>query len=172
MADILSLEQIRHTENLNIEAINFYLDLAYQRLKDTIDIKKELEYKGNALFAGYATAALALFGFAEKFNTSAFWFNLTAIILCIAIVPLFFSFKSSDYGVIGRHPKNWLGTKDYIAVKSEKMPLIYAYELRALVPKIEKSSASNKAKARFLNVAILLGICSLLPFFIKALFSL
>ncbi len=87
MKNIISAEQIRTIENLNHKAITFYIDLAEKRLNDELDTKKQFEQKSFVLLSGYITASIALFGLADKFNNSSFWFNMTAIIFCSGILP-------------------------------------------------------------------------------------
>lgn len=170
MNKIISAEQIRGIENLNYEAIKFYIDLAEKRLNDELETKKQFEQKTFVLMSGYITAAIALFGLAEKFQASSFWFNITALIFCAGILPLFISLKSSDYGKLGKNPADLLQTTDYIAVNEDKLPHIYAYILREFVNKIDASTKSNLKKSGWLNVAIILGLLSVVPFLLKVLF--
>lgn len=172
MPNILSSEQIRNMKDLNIDAIKVYLKLAEKRLADTIEVKKQFDQKAFNFLGGYVTAALALFGLSEKFTAISFWLNLTAIIFCIGVVPIFLSLKSSTYGTLGRHPKDWLESENYLTVKSGNMAHIYAYLLRDIAPRIDQSKRINKKKASYLNIAVLIGIFSLCPFLFKVLFSL
>ena len=175
MPDILSSEQIRKTENLNLEAVKFYLESAEKMLTDHSGARAQFDQKSFTLLAGYITVALALFGLAEKFNgigLFGFWLNTTSMFFCVGVIPLFLSMTSKTYGVIGKHPCNLLKTEEYLTVKSENMALMYAYLLRDYVSRIDNSVASNKKKARFLNIAILLGVASLIPFSIKFIFGL
>ena len=172
MEKIITADQIRSLDNLNDEAIKFYLSLAEQRLSDELDTKKQFEQKSFILLSGYITAAIALFGFAEKFQSSSFWFNMTAVVFCTGILPLFLSLKSSNYGKLGRHPEDWLMSTDYLILSAEKITHMYAYTLRGFVNKVNASKESNRKKNTRLNIAVILGLCSVLPFLVKVLFCL
>lgn len=164
------MEQIREIEILNLNAVKFYLDLAEKRLGDDLETKKQFEQKAFVLLSGYITASIALFSLAEKFKSESLFFNLTAILFCMGILPLFFSLKSSAYGALGKNPKDWLQSIDYLAVVDEKVPHMYAYTLWGFVKKINTSTVSNSKKAFYLNIAVLLGMSSVLPFLFKVLF--
>ena len=172
MSNIISKAEISTLTGLNLSAIKEYVSLAENRLVDTLETKKQLEQKAFILFSGYITAALALFGLTEKFTGIAFWLNLTAIVFCIGVIPLFLSMKASNYGTIGRHPNDWLEGSDYLTIKDEHISYTHANMLHDLILRIDTSKGSNDKKATYLNIAILTGMAALLPFFIKALFSL
>lgn len=169
MDNILNLNDIQNLRNINNEAVKIFLSAAEERLKDALETKKQLEQKSFILFSGYITAAIALFGLSAKFSALEFWFNLTAIPFCIAMIPLLLSFKASKYGNLGRHPKDWLENDKYLTVKTENLSHIYAYMLYSFVNRINQSNTSNKKKAGYLNYVILSGMLSICPFIIKTL---
>jgi hypothetical protein len=172
MSSLLTKDAIKNLEDLNRDAIKLYLESAEARLADTLDTKKQLEQKAFILFSGYIAAALAFFGLAEESNSIGFWLYSTAFVFCIGIIPLFISMKSSIYGNLGRHPKDWLEDEKYLTVKKEHEAHVLAYMLYDYMYRIDVSKKANERKALFLNIAVLFGMASLLPFTIKALFSL
>jgi hypothetical protein len=169
MNNILNLNDIYKLRNINEEAVKIFLSAAEERLKDALETKKQLEQKSFILFSGYITTVIALFGLSLKFTALGFWFNLTAIPFCIAMIPLLLSFKASKYGNMGRHPKDWLENDKYLTVEKENLSHIYAYMLYSFVGRIDQSNTSNKKKACYLNYVILLGMLSICPFIIKVL---
>lgn len=172
MTNTLTKEDISELPNLNGDAIKTYLSLAETRLIDALAIKKELDQKAFILLAGYIPAALTLFGLSEKLPDIEFWLNITGLIFCLGVIPIFLSLKASDYGTLGRHAQDWLGNSAYITASDNQMKLINAYLLHDHITRLDTSDESNDKKASFLNIAILLGMLSLIPFAIKFLFSL
>lgn len=166
---MLSFDDISKLRNINEKTVKVFLSAAEERLKDALETKKQLEQKNFILFSGYITAVIALFGLSVRFTTLDFWFILTAIPFCLAMVPLLLSFKASKYGNLGRHPRDWLKNDKYLTVKNEDLGHIYAYMLHSFVNRIDQSNTSNKKKVSYLNYVIFLGILSVFPFIIKAL---
>jgi hypothetical protein len=171
MDKLLTKEFIRGLEGLNGRAIKFYLDEAEKRLQDILNTKRELEQKAYVLFAGYITAAFALFGLAERLEDISYWLIGSAFFFCFGVVMLFFVINTSKYGTVGRNPYDWLEDPVYLTVKSNHLAHIYAYVLHDYIADIEISKQSNAYKVFYLRVAVLLGLFSLAPFSIRAIFG-
>ncbi|AEJ02199.1 hypothetical protein Nit79A3_2427 [Nitrosomonas sp. Is79A3] len=170
-SNILTKDQIGKLTGLNTEAIKFYLVLANQRLEDTLSIKRELEQKAFILFAGYIAAAFALFGLAERSDGLSYWLIGSALFFCAGVVMLFVVINIEKYGVLGRNPEDWLDRQDYLTIKDKHIGHMYAYVLYDLIDDIEMSKRSNSSKVFYLSVAIALGLLSLSPLVIWAVFA-
>lgn len=172
MTKILTKEEIGNIESVSNEAVDKYLNLAKERLVDSNDISKQLEAKVFNIFKAYSVTALVLFGLSEKIPELSLCFVLSGTLLFFGIVSLFFALRSSECGMLGRHPECWFDGDKYLTASKDDLSKISAYILYDYMVRIDQSISSNSKRAKLLDISIIFGITALLPFVLKSLFSL
>jgi hypothetical protein len=153
-----------HAARINAAVADAALEQSMRRLDDVLAIKASFENKALALFGGYISVALALFGAAgysqEKGMTSLFAaLAMSGVVFVIGGTFLLVALKVDDYGVTGSDPAMWLvpGVIDGgdRAVRDMKAYLAYYHANRIAI-----SVESNDRKAEFLRYAVWAGLAA------------
>ena len=138
---------------------------AAKRLADVLDTKNKYEQKAFALFSGYLTLALALFGVASAIikdgglNQLAVGLLAAGALLMAGAICFILALLDRQYGSIGSSPDMWLekGTIDGDDAVLAKMLAYITYYHQE---RIDVSIAANLVKATRIRLGIFVGICS------------
>ena len=149
------------TAKINGAVADVALEQSMRRLDDVLAIKASFEAKALALFSGYTTVALALFGAAgyanEKTMTALFYpLALSGFVFVAGSGFLLAALGLDTYGATGSHPGMWLvpGVIDGGAAVLPEMKASLAYYH---AERIEVSVTANLRKAQHIRTAVWVG---------------
>lgn len=159
---MLTKEEIREITPINQEAVEFFLKLAEERMRDALDNKKDLEQKAYILFAGYVAAITALILMIQQIDSPLI--GLSIAFLMIGQLCLLLCIKTTLYGVLGREPRIWLEEEVYIKKQDgNDMGLLKAYVLHDYQDHIKISVESNRVKANWIDISVGSGCVAIIP---------
>lgn len=156
---------------LNKNSIITGITQAEERLRDSLETKKNLESKTFTLLNSYLLATIAIFSVAaycheNKINT---FFTIPPLILSgtallIGCVYLILSLSVSNYGTLGRLPDTWLREGVVNDENEDNFILNMAHILHDYQDRILTSDESNHRRSKNLNRAIYCGLFSAIIF--------
>ncbi|HEV2364393.1 MAG TPA: hypothetical protein VGS12_09390 [Caulobacteraceae bacterium] len=158
---MLTIEELqRATINPAVAAEAF--DKACKRLADILEAKKSLEQKAFALFSGYLTIAVGLFGAATALLNAKeparlllpFWAG--GSLFMVGTLFLLLALLDAAYGAQGSDPEIWI-RQGVIDGGETALPHMRAYLTLLYQDRIDISAAANERKAKRIRVGVIVG---------------
>jgi hypothetical protein len=153
-SEMMTLEQL-HESSINPDVAKEAYVEAGRRLADVLSIKAAYEQKALALFGGYLTLSLGLFGAGKALNHAGFWF--AGVFFVAGAILFVLAQLDGVYGVVGSSPDMWL-RKGVIDGNDQALPAMYAYLTYYHLERITKSQQRNGRKATLIRWGIFAGI--------------
>lgn len=168
---MVTQDEIGTIEGFNLPLLQEAMRQTELKIKDEDDRKKRIDSRVYNLLTPLFALIAILSGATQYIENGIFLFtvvNVTAVFLITAIALLLQNLKSQPYGGMGTPPHCWL-MKDYISSNRNDnymLSIAIARILQSFQGNIEVSDRSNSKRATMLDLALVMGQCALIPFFI------
>jgi hypothetical protein len=159
---MMTLTEIQAAQINPLVAREAYIQVS-ARLTDTLETKKSFDQKAFALFSGFLTIALALFGVSGALfkdqNTRHLMvpFLLAGVLFVAGTICFILALKDKKYGALASSPDMWL-MPGIIDGADEALPLMLAYVTYFHDERISTSTVANERKAKLISAGIYCGV--------------